>query len=406
MQIETYILPNGIRLVHQQTNSMVAHFGFIVHTGSRDELEGEHGMAHFIEHVIFKGTKKRKAWHILSRLEDVGGDINAYTTKEDTCIHASFLRENYERAIELIFDICFNPTFPLKELSREKGIIIDEILSYEDSPSELIFDDFEELVFNGHAIGRGILGTEKMLARFNKLEIKAFLKDNYSTNEMVLATVGNINFKKFIQLCDKYFGQVPEKQRIRKRIPPNSYMPLSKTLKKKTHQRHCMLGTIAYDALSDKRIPLALLNNILGGPGMNSRLNLSLREKNGFTYNVESHYTAYSDTGIFQVYFASEKDKFEKSLELVYAEFEKLQKSKLGTLQLAKAKKQLIGQIAISSDSNENIMLSMAKNILMYDHVDTTEEIKTMIESVSSSALCEVANEVLDKNNLSILYYI
>ena len=406
MQTETYTLPNGIRLVHQQTNSMVAHFGFIVNTGSRDELEDEHGMAHFIEHVIFKGTKKRKAWHIISRLEDVGGDLNAYTTKEDTCIHASFLVENYERAIELIFDICFNPTFPPKELQREKGIIIDEILSYEDSPSELIFDEFEEQVFNGHPIGRGILGTEKMLAQFNNQEIKTFLKNNYSTTEMVLASVGNINFKKFIQLCEKYFGHISEKPRSRMRLLPDSYKPLNKTLKKNTHQRHCMIGNLAYDAFSDKRIPLALLSNILGGPGMNSRLNLSLREKSGFTYNIESHYTAYSDTGIFQVYFASEKDKFEKSLELVYKEFKKLRQSKLGTLQLAKAKKQLIGQIAISADSNENTMLSMAKNILMYDRVESAEEIKKMIELVVPSAILNVANEILNNPELSILQYV
>ncbi len=405
MEIQKHTLPNGIRLVHQQTKSLVAHFGFMVHTGSRDENQMEHGMAHFIEHVIFKGTKKRKTWHIISRLEDVGGDINAFTTKEDTCIHASFLRQDYERAIELIFDICFNPTFPEKELDKEKGIIIDEILSYEDSPSELIFDEFEELVFQEHSIGRSILGEEKLLAKFNRMDIRKFMQDNYSTREMVLASSGDLDFDKYILLCTKYFGRVPEKTRTRKRIQPNSYAPTHKSVRKDTHQGHCIIGNIAYDASSDKRVPMALLNNILGGPGMNSRLNLNLREKRGYTYQVESHYTPYSDTGIFQVYFGSDKDKMGKVIRQVQIEFDLLNKKKLGVLQLSRAKRQLIGQIAISSESNESFMLSMAKNILTYNHVHTLNEISQMIESVSPLDILEVANEVLDKNNLTILQY-
>ena len=405
MEIFTHTLSNGIRLIHSQVNSMVAHFGFIVQTGSRDEKADEHGMAHFIEHAVFKGTRKRKAYHILSRLEDVGGEINAYTTKEDTCIYCGFLRQDYERAIELTYDICFNSVFPEKELNREKGIILDEILSYEDSPSELIFDEFEEQVFNHHPIGRSILGNEKLLASFSRKEIQNFMNDNYATGEMVLCSVGDFRFEKFILLCEKYFGQVPEKKRIRLRTAPASYTPVFRNITKNTHQVHCIIGTPAYHAMSDKRVPLALLNNILGGPGMNSRLNMSLREKSGYTYNVESHYTSYSDTGIFLVYFGSEKDKAAKSLNLIYREFENLKNKRLGTLQLSRAHKQLTGQIAIAAENNEHFMLSAGKNLLVYDRVDTAEDIRKKIEAVTAAQVLEVANEILDRNNLSILQY-
>jgi predicted Zn-dependent peptidase len=405
MEIFHHTLSNGIRLVHKPVKSMVAHFGFIVHTGSRDELQDEHGMAHFIEHVIFKGTKKRKAYHILSRLEDVGGELNAYTTKEDTCIYASFLQADYERAIELIYDICFNSTFPQKELNKEKSIIIDEILSYKDSPSELIFDEFEEQIFNKHSLGRSILGNEKRLLSFSREEVLKFIQHNYASNEIVLSSVGSLDFRKFIYYCEKYFGQVSYKSRIRKRIIPDSYQPQVINSRKNTHQTHCMIGNLAYNALSPKRVPLALLNNILGGPGMNSRLNMSLREKSAYSYNVESNYTTYSDTGFISVYFGSEKDNFEKSLKLVYREFDILKMQQMGTMQLSKAKKQLIGQLAIASDSNEHFMLTMGKSVLLYDRVDSLEEMAVKINAITSSDILSVANEVFNKNEISVLQY-
>jgi predicted Zn-dependent peptidase len=405
MEIFQHTLSNGIRLVHKPVNSMVAHFGFTVHTGSRDESEEEHGMAHFIEHVIFKGTKKRKAYHILSRLEDVGGELNAYTTKEETCIYASFLQADYERAIELIYDICFNSTFPQKELNKEKSIIIDEILSYKDSPSELIFDEFEEQIFNKHSLGKSILGNEKRLLSFTREDVVKFIQQNYASDEIVLSSVGSLNFDKYIQLCEKYFGQVLSKSRIRKRLIPNSYKPQVINSRKNTHQSHCMVGNLSYNALSPKRIPLALLNNILGGPGMNSRLNMSLREKSAYSYNVESNYTTYSDTGFISVYFGSEKDNVEKSLKLVHREFDLLKNQSLGTLQLSKAKKQLIGQLAIASESNEHFMLTMGKSIMLYDRVDGLEEIAAKINAITSSDILEVANEVLNRNEISVLQY-
>ena len=209
MEYFIHSFENGIRLVHMPQKSHVAHLGFIVHTGSRDEMMDEHGMAHFIEHIIFKGTKKRKAFHILSRLEDVGGELNAYTTKEETCIYSAFLKQDYKRAVELIFDICFNPTFPQKEIMREKNVIIDEILSYLDSPSELIFDDFEDLVFKGHPIGRGILGNENDLNSFTQSDVRLFIKENYATSEMVICSVGDIQFNKLVKEIEKYLQLFP-----------------------------------------------------------------------------------------------------------------------------------------------------------------------------------------------------
>jgi len=405
MKFKVHQFDNGIRLVHQPSASLVAHFGFIVLTGSRDEEEDEHGMAHFIEHVIFKGTKKRKNYHIISRLEDVGGEINAYTTKEETCVHASFLKEDYKRAIELIYDICFNSVFPEKEIIKEKSVILDEILSYKDNPSELIFDDFEEQVFHGLPIGRNILGTPEYLEKFDRNSIRKFIGNNYSTSEMVISCVGDVNFGKLVSFCKRYFGTVESKNRIKLRIAPNGYKPEFKSLEKNTFQNHCMIGNIAYRVDDKRRIGLLLLSNILGGPGMNSRLNMSLRERNGYSYDVESHYAPYSDTGIFMVYFGCDKGKFNKSLALVYKEFEKLRKDPLGSLQLSKAKKQILGQVAIMSENNEALMLSMGKTLLVHNQIDTLEEIRKKIDAVTSLQIMEAANDILDPGKLSVLRY-
>jgi predicted Zn-dependent peptidase len=405
MKFQIHQFENGIRLVHQSSSSLVAHFGFIVLTGSRDEETDEHGMAHFIEHVIFKGTKKRKNYHIISRLEDVGGEINAYTTKEETCIHSSFLKVDYKRAIELIYDICFNSVFPEKEIEKEKSVILDEILSYQDNPSELIFDDFEEQVYHGLPIGRNILGTPEYLEKFDRNSILQFISKNYSTSEMVICSVGDINFGKLVNICKNYFGSVEPKKRLKLRTPPNGYIPQYKSLEKKTFQNHCMVGNIAYKVDDKRRLGLLLLSNILGGPGMNSRLNMSLRERNGYSYDVESHYAPYSDTGIFMVYFGCDKGKFDKSLNLVYKEFEKLRKDALGSLQLSKAKKQILGQVAIMSENNEALMLSMGKSLLVFDRIDTLEEIRKKIEAVTSLQIMETANEILKPDSLSVLKY-
>ena len=405
MKLNIHEFENGIRLVHQPSTSLVAHFGFIVLTGSRDEEEEEHGMAHFIEHVIFKGTKTRRNYHILSRMEDVGGEINAYTTKEETCIHSTFLKADYKRAIELIYDICFNSVFPEKELLKEKSVILDEILSYQDNPAELIFDDFEEQVFHGLPIGRNILGTPENIEKFDLNRIQQFISKNYSTSEMVISSVGDIPFSRLVSICNHYFGSVASKTRSKLRIQPNGYVPAFKSLEKNTFQNHCMIGNLAYKADDRRRLGLLLLSNILGGPGMNSRLNLSLRERNGFSYDIESHYAPYSDTGIFMVYFGCDKGKYEKSLNLVLKEFEKLRKNPLGSLQLSKAKKQILGQVAIMSENNEALMLSIGKTLLAFNRIDTIEEIRMKIEAITSGEILESANDILNPGSLSLLKY-
>jgi predicted Zn-dependent peptidase len=396
---------NGIRLVHSYQKSAVAHLGFIVHTGSRDEQEHEHGMAHFIEHVIFKGTKKRKSFHIFSRLEDVGGELNAYTTKEETCIYSAFLKEDFHRAVELIHDVCFHPIFPEKELIREKNVILDEILSYRDSPSELIFDDFEDLLFQGHPIGRGILGNEKTIKKISRTDVKNFIRENYSSHEMIICSVGDIPFPKLLKIVDKYFGSVPEKTRTRARVAPDNYKPEIKSLHLNTHQVHCVIGNRAYNYTDKRRTGMHLVNNILGGPGMNSRLNMSLRERNGYSYNVESNYSPYTDSGILSIYFGCEKEKYEKSLKLVNRELNLLRNKRLGEMQLSKAKKQVLGQIAINSENREHMMLAMGKSILLFNKFESLEDIRKKIEAVSSSQILEIANQVFDPSQLSNLSF-
>ncbi len=405
MDYESYTLENGIRIIHLQSKSAVGHCGLIINAGSRDEEDHEHGMAHFIEHAIFKGTKKRKAYHILSRLEDVGGEINAYTTKEETVIHTSFLKNDYERAMELISDITFNSVFPGKEITREKEVIIEEINSYKDDPAELIFDEFEELIFKNQPLGNNILGSPKDLRRFTKKDIESFISKNYHTNEMVFCSVGDISFTKLKKLANKYFGQIEPNLRTNKRTQIDSYITETKTIKKNTHQTHCIIGNIAYNAHDKKKIAMILLDNMLGGPGLNSRLSLLLREKYGYAYHVESNYSAYSDTGIFSVYFGADKENFNKCIKLVKKEFESLRTKKLGIVQLKKAKRQLFGQIAISSENNANLMLAIGKSFMLFNKVDDLDKIKEKIEAVTVDNIQEIANEVLDINKMSMLIY-
>ncbi len=405
MKINTSRLKNGIRIIQQQVESPAAHFGIILNTGSRDELADEQGIAHFIEHVIFKGTKKRKAFHIISRIEDVGGELNAYTGKEETAVYATFLNEHYDRAMELISDIIINSTFPEKELEREKEVVIEEINSYKDSPQELIFDDFDELLFDGHPIARNILGSPAQVKAFNRKSILRFIGNNYNTDEMVLSSVGNIPFTRFQLMAEKYFGHIPEKQRVVTRNAFENYIPGIRRISKDTFQSHCVIGNIAYDARNPKRMGMVLLNNILGGQSMNSRLNLSLRERNGLAYNVESSYTSYSDTGQFNVYFGTDRENLEKAIRLIKKEFSLLKEKKLGTLQLSKAKKQLIGQLAISSEDRDDLMLTLGKSFLLYNKVDSLEKIYRQIEQISGQMILEIANEILDEKSMSTLIY-
>ena len=406
MNYQTHTFANGIRLIHRQVPNMVAHFGILMNTGSRDEKPAQHGMAHLVEHMLFKGTKKRKAYHILSRMEDAGGEINAYTTKEETAVYTSFMKEDYERSIELLSDILNNSVFPENELLKEKEVIIDEINSYLDNPSEQIFDDFEEKLFHAQAIGRNILGTSASLGKTNRKGLTDFFQQNYHTDEMVLSSVGDISFPLLIRLVEKYFGKVPGKSRPENRIAITETTPFANKVEKNTYQAHFIIGNLAYPLLDERRIPLHLLNNILGGPGLNTRLNMTLREKNGLSYHAESHYNPYSDTGVFCVYFSSEKQKMDKSLNVVLQEFKKLREKKLGSLQLHKAKKQLLGQIAIAAENHENLLLTMAKSLLVFNRFDSMEEIAAKIEMISDSQLLGIANEIFREEHLSHLIFI
>lgn len=405
MDYESFQLHNGIRIIHKYIPNLVAHCGIIINAGSRDEMPNEHGLAHFIEHVIFKGTKKRKAHHILARLEDVGGEINAYTTKEETCVYTSFMHKDYERAVELLTDIVFHSVFPQKELEREKEIIIDEINSYKDSPSELIFDDFDEIIFKHNPMGRNILGTRKTVRSFTRKHIDRFVSKNYKTDEIVISSVGNIKFNKLLRLINKYVSDIPLNTGKHSRPVLENYVPEKSVMRKRTYQTHCVMGNMAYSLNHENRLGMYLLNNLLGGPGLSSRLNMSLREKNGYSYNTESNYTPYSDTGIFSVYFGTDKHNMDKSMNLVLREFKKLRDVKLGTAQLAKAKRQLIGQIAISSENFENHMLSIGKGYLIYYKVDSFPAIAAKIDNLSAGHLLEIANEVLDESRISYLIY-
>jgi predicted Zn-dependent peptidase len=405
MQLLIHTLSNGIRIVHYPTNGMVAHCGLVINTGSRDEKPGQHGMAHFIEHMVFKGTPKRKAYYVLSRLDDVGGELNAYTTKEETAVHASVLKGDFERAVELISDITFNSVFPDKEIKKEKDVVIEEINSYLDTPAELIFDDFEDMIFSGQPLGRNILGTPDSVKSFSHKTISEFVSENYNTSEIVFCSVGNIPDETIIKLTEKYLGPVCSKTRKGRTRTKWLYKPAMVTKKMDTYQNHCIIGNVAYDLNDKRRIGMFVLNNILGGQGLNSRLNLSLREKNGLAYNVESGYNPYSDTGAFSIYFGTDSQNLGKSISIAKSELRKLQNTRLGTIQLNKAKNQIKGYLARGYENHESLMLSLGKSLLVFNRIDTLEDTCKKIDRVTSSELLEIANEIFEPSRLSTLIY-
>jgi predicted Zn-dependent peptidase len=405
MEILLHTLENGMRLIHHRIPGIVAHCGLIINVGSRDESDSEHGIAHFIEHMLFKGTQKRKAFHILSRLEDVGGELNAYTTKEETAVHASFLKDDYERAMELISDVTFNSTFPVKEIEKEKDVVIEEINSYLDNPAELIFDDFEELIFINQPIGRNILGTRESVRSFTGIKLSGFVEDNYKANQMVFCSVGNISDERILKLFRTYFSKGVKAERTTRAVKNWNYRPASVTKDMDTYQNHCIIGNVAYDLKDKRRMGMFLLNNILGGQGMNSRLNMSLREKNGLAYNVESSYNPYFDTGLFLIYFGTDSQYLKRSIAITMAELKKLRESKLGTIQLSKAKNQIKGYLARGYENHESLMLSLGKSLQVFERIDTIEEICRKIDNVSASEILETANEVFEPTKLSTLIY-
>ncbi len=404
-EIEYYTLKNGIRVVHKPDNSPVSYCGIAINAGTRDEEEDESGMAHFIEHMLFKGTAKRKAWHILNRLEDVGGELNAYTTKEETFVYATVLSADFERAMELCADVVFHSTFPQNEIDKEVDVIIDEINSYNDSPSELIFDDFEGMLFDNYSIGRSILGNAERLQTYTTQDALRFVNRNYCTDQIVFFSLGNVPFKKITRWAEKYLGEVPERFLQTKRVAPEIYVPQRKLIKKDTYQAHVVLGNRAYSLPDKNRLPLYLLNNVLGGPGMNSRLNLALRERNGLAYNVESSYTSYSDTGLLFIYFGTDVKNEEKGCHLVFSELKKLRNQKFTQIQLEKAKKQLLGQLAISQENKESLCLSLGKSFLYFNRFESLAEIHKRMAAITAEQLHDIANEILDESKISILSF-
>lgn len=400
-----YILPNGIKLVHKLVNSPISHFGVLINAGTRDEIASKVGLAHFVEHTIFKGTYKRNAGQVIRYMENVGGDVNASTSKEETYFHASFLSPDTERAIALLSDVFFNATFPEKELQKEKDVILEEINYYKDTPSELIFDDFEALVFDQHPLGRNILGSKKGLKTLEREDILLFLQQNYTQKNIVLSYVGSLSKEKVEKLCKKHFGVHPISQHIRTRESFDLYNPKTIIKKKNTSQAHVVMGNIAYSLLNDKRHALVLLSNLLGGQGLNTRLNQAIREKRGLAYAVESAYNPFSDSGLFSIYLGCDTNMVDKCIEITYKELAKLRIQKLGTLQLHYAKKQFLGQLAISNESKLNEMLALGRSALFFDEIETLEEAIRSFEEITALEIFEVANEILIPEQFSTLIF-
>ncbi|GHU69159.1 peptidase M16 [Bacteroidia bacterium] len=404
--IQTTTLPNGLRIITQPSDSPVSYCGFAVNAGTRDELAGQFGLAHFVEHTLFKGTRKRKAWHILNRMEVVGGELNAYTTKEETFLYSICLSEDLERAMELLGDLIFNSVFPESEIEKEREVVIDEIHSYEDNPSELIFDEFENLIFRNHAIGHSILGTEESVNTFTSDLCRRFVDDFYSPENMIFFFYGKTPFAKIQSLAEIFFSALrPLKPLKTHRKAPQTLFPIKEKADKTLHQSHVILGNRAYSMHSKQRMGLYLLNNLLGGPGMNSRLNVSLREKNGLVYSVESNMTAYSDTGLFHIYFGCDSDSVDKCLRLIHKELRQLCESGLSATQLHAAQKQLKGQLGVASDHRENIALGMGKSLLHFNKYDPLQEVYRKIDALTSKQLLEIANEIFDEKQLFQLIF-
>ncbi|MHB1177890.1 MAG: M16 family metallopeptidase [Daejeonella sp.] len=405
MDYQVFTLQNGIRVLHKPTDSNISHACIIINAGSRDEVESKDGLAHFIEHLLFKKTEKRNTNQILNRLELVGADLNAYTTKEYTCVHASFLKPHLERSLELFEDIVFHSVFPEDEMVKEKEVILDEISSYLDQPDEAINDDFEDLLFEGHPLGRNILGTAESVQSFTKKDITSFIQSNYRTEEIIIGICGDYSFKNLSRIAEKLFGKIPENRSGRKREEINLYSPKSLRFNKTINQSHCVIGNRSYPMHHQHKVGFLLLNNLLGGTGMSSRLNLEIREKYGIAYTIESSYTPMSDTGIFSIYFGTDAEKTTKALRLVERELKKLRDQKLGPLQLRQAKQKLIGQIALGEESRMGLIISMTKSLLDYGKVDTLEEVFAKINAVSASQILEIANQMFDPEKLSYLTF-
>ena len=399
-------LSNGIRVVHRQVfSTKILHCGIILDVGSRDEAPHEYGIAHFWEHMAFKGTSKRKAFHIINSLDSVGGELNAYTTKEKICFYASVLDNFAEKAIELLTDITFNSNFPEKQIERERQVILEEMAMYEDNPEDAIQDDFDDQVFRSHELGHNILGFADTVRSLQRNDFNEFIARNIDTSKIVVSFVGNLSEKKIKKLAEKYLGNLKIAETKRARNGFETYEPTQIKQKRKDIQAHYALGRPTYAIGDERRIPFSMLANLIGGPSMNTRLNLALREKLGYVYAVDASYQAYTDTGLFAIFFGTEQKNLKRSINVVNRELEKLRNQRLGTVQLKSLKEQMMGQLAMAEENNAGQMLMMGKSLLDLGKIQSLDDIFAELNSVNSGQLLEVANEMFIPDALSSLTF-
>ncbi|WP_300646467.1 pitrilysin family protein [uncultured Rikenella sp.] len=410
-EFDLFTLPNGMRCVHRRPGrqgAQVAHLALTIGAGTRDEAATQHGVAHLVEHLLFKGTERRSAYRVNSLLENAGGELNAFTTKEETVVHATLLRSEFRKGVDLLSDMVFRSRFDAREIDKEREVVIDEINSYKDSPAELIFDDFEELLFAGSPLGRNILGTPRNLKRATQQQLKAYVAGHYRPDRIVFSASVEMPHSRFREICERYLAPFEaadgEGLTAERRVPERQ--PLFDVVRhKSTYQTHCLLGGYGYDLHDEQRLRLAFLINLLGGPASVSRLNMLLREKHALTYNVEAGYVPYSDSGIYTIYLGCERDKVEQSIELVRAELRRLRETKLTTVQLARAKRQFLGQWILSSENTENLMLGVAKSVLIYNGFEQAGEVEAKIGAITAEELLETANDIFNENNFYSLIY-
>ena len=411
MKYNTHTLDNGLRIIHLPSDSKVVYCGYQINAGTRDEEPGEEGLAHFCEHVTFKGTERRKAWHILNCLESEGGDLNAYTNKEGTVYYSAILKEHIARAVDLLSDIVFHSVYPQAEIDKEVEVICDEIESYNDSPAELIYDEFENILFKDSSLGHNILGTAEQVRSFTTEDALRFTRKLYRPDNAIFFAYGDIDFKKLVKLVGRALADDDSGKLAAEKLPKN-YPSVGEeiagqtiVMQKNTHQAHVMIGTRAYDVNDDRRMPLYLLNNILGGPGMNAKLNLALREHNGLVYTVESTMVAYGDTGTWSIYFGCDEHDIKRCLRLVRKELDRMMEKPLSDSQLKAAKKQIKGQIGVACDNRENFALDFGKSFLHYGWEKNVDCLYEQVEAITSQQIQDVARELFDKNRLITLIF-
>ena len=421
MKYNTYTLDNGLRIIHLPSDSKVVYCGYQINAGTRNEEPGEEGLAHFCEHVTFKGTERRKAWHILNCLESVGGDLNAYTNKEGTVYYSAILKEHIARAVDLLTDIVFHSVYPQAEIDKEVEVICDEIESYNDSPAELIYDEFENIIFKGSPLGHNILGTAEQVRSFKTEDALRFTRKLYRPDNAIFFAYGDIDFKKLVRLLKKSFLSEERRVKSEKFNSPeaqtqfniqhstfntqHSFEGQTIVMQKNTHQAHVMIGTRAYDVNDSRRMPLYLVNNMLGGPGMNAKLNLALREHNGLVYTVESTMVAYGDTGVWSIYFGCDEHDVKRCLRLVRKELDKFMQKPLSEAQLKAAKKQIKGQIGVACDNRENFALDFGKSFLHYGWEKNVDRLYEQVDEITAEQIQAVAQELFDKDRLTTLIF-